>query len=70
MFCFRPGDNYHCSNTVVVLFMYCSSTVHVLKNIKNGSYDTIHIFKNDFVIVFSVFSFNNNKFNLNGSIMC
>ena len=25
--------------------------------IKNGSHDTIYIFKNDFVIVFSVFSF-------------
>ena len=38
------------------LFMHCSSTVHVFKNIKNGSHDTIHTFKNYFAIVFSVFS--------------
>ena len=52
------------------LFMHCllNSTVHVLKNIKNGSHGTIHTFKNYFVIVISVFSFNfsNNKFNSNG----
>ena len=47
------------------LFMNCSSTFHTFKNIKNGSHDTIHIFKNYFATVFSVFSFNNNKFNLN-----
>ena len=45
--------------------MYCSSTVHIFKNIKNGSHDTIHIFKNYFATMFSVFSFNNNKFNPN-----
>ena len=49
---------YHCSRTVY-------STVHVLKNIKNGSHDTIHTFKNYFITVFLVFSFNNNKSNLN-----
>ena len=38
------------------LFMHCSSTVHVFKNIKNGSHDTIHTFKNYFATVFSVFS--------------
>ena len=32
-------------------------TVYVLKNIKNRSHDTIHIFKNYFAIVLSVFSF-------------
>ena len=53
-FCFRPRDNYYCSSTVVVLFMYCSSTVHVFKNIKNGSHDTIHTFKNYFAKVFLV----------------
>ena len=52
-FCFRLGDNQH-----------CSSTVHVFKNIKNGSHDTIHTFKNYFVTVFSVFSFSNNKHSL------
>ena len=39
------------------LFMHClsvHSTVHALKNIKNGSHGTIHIFKNYFA-----------KFNLN-----
>ena len=36
--------------------------------IKNGSHDTIHIFKNYFATVFSVsiFSFNKNKINPNG----
>ena len=36
---------------------YCSCTVYVLKNIKNGSHGTIHTFKNYFVTVLSVFSF-------------
>ena len=39
---------------------HCSCTVH-------GSHDTIHIFKNYFAIMFSVFSFSKNKFNPNGS---
>ena len=42
------------------LFTYCAYTVHVLKNIKNRSHDTIHTFKNYFTTIFSVFSFNNN----------
>ena len=50
----------HCSRTV----WYCSCTVHVLKNIKNGSHDTIYTIKNYFATVFSVFS--NNKLNPNG----
>ena len=49
----------HCSRTV----QYCSCTVHVLKNIKNWSHDTIYTFKNYFATVFSVFS--NNKLNPN-----
>ena len=49
------------------LFMHCSRTVHVLKNIKNWSNGTIHIFKNYFTTVLSVFSFSNNKLNPNGS---
>ena len=49
--------------TVYTLFTHCAYTVHVLKNIKNGSHDTIYTFKNYFVTVFSVFS--NNKFNPN-----
>ena len=40
-----------------LLFMHCLCTVYVLKNIKNGSHDTIYIFKNYFATVFSVFSF-------------
>ena len=43
----------YCSRTVY----HCSCTVYLLKNIKNGSHDTIYTFKNYFVIVFSVFSF-------------
>ena len=52
-----------------VLFTYCTYTVHVLKNIKNGSHSTIYIFKNYFATVFSVFSFNNNKLNPNRPIL-
>ena len=32
-------------------------TVHVFKNIKNESHGTIHIFKNYFATMFSVFNF-------------
>ena len=48
--------------------MYYSSTVHVFKNIKNESHDTIHTFKNYFATIFSVFNFSNNKFNPNGTL--
>ena len=48
--------------TVYALFI----TIHVLKNIKNGSHDTIHTIKNYFATVLSVFSFSNNKLNPNG----
>ena len=47
------------------LFTYCSSTVHVFKNIKNRFHDTIYKFKYYFATVFSVFIFSKNKFNLN-----
>ena len=54
------------------IWIYCLRTVYhysyivyALKNIKNGSHDTIHAFKNYFATVLSVFSFNNNKFNPN-----
>ena len=47
----------------ISLFMHCSFIVHGTynyfiqkKNIKNGSHGTIHIFKNNFATVFSVFS--------------
>ena len=43
------------------IWIYClhtvhhySYTVHVLKNIKNGSHDTIYTFKNYFATIFSV----------------
>ena len=55
--------------TVAILFIYCSNTVHALKNIKNGSHGTIHTFKNYFVTVLLVFSFSNNKFNPNGPLI-
>ena len=46
------------------LFTRYRSTVHAFKNIKNGSHDTIHTFKNYFTIV--IFNFNKNKFNPKG----
>ena len=52
------------TSTVAALFI----TVHVLKNIKNRSHETIHTFKNYFAIILSIFSFSNNKFNPNGPI--
>ena len=55
--------------SVHALFITVHNTIHTLKNIKNGSYGTIHIFKNYFFIVFSVFSFSNNKFNPNGPMV-
>ena len=39
------------------LFITVHSTVHALKNIKNESHDTIYTFKNYFVTVLSIFSF-------------
>ena len=48
------------------LFMYCAYIIYAFKNIKNESHGTIHTFKNYFVTVFSIFNFNNNKFNPNG----
>ena len=61
------GDKNHYSCTVY----HCSHSIHVLKNIKNGSYGTIYTFKNYFTTVLSVFSFqfsviSNNKLNPNG----
>ena len=54
-------------HTIVhTLFIYYACTVHVFKNIKNESHDTIHTFKNYFATIFSVFNFSNNKFNPNG----
>ena len=43
--------------TIHILFIIVYSTVHALKNIKNGSHGTIHIFKIYFATVLSVFSF-------------
>ena len=44
----------HYSCTIAAMFMYCSSTVNVFKNIKNESHGTIHTFKN---YCYSTFSF-------------
>ena len=49
--------------TLYILFTHYAYTVYILKNIKNGSHDTIYTFKNYFATVFSVF--NSNKFNPN-----
>ena len=53
------------------LFKYCLTlfmgpTVTLFKFFLNGSYGTIHIFKNYFVTVFSIFSFIKNKLYPNG----
>ena len=37
-----------------LLFTYCSSTVHIFKNIKNRFHGTIYIFKNNFIKMFLV----------------
>ena len=50
------------------LFTQCSNTIHVVKNIKNGSHNTIYTFTNYFATVFSVFSFNKNKLYPNGPL--
>ena len=50
----------HCAGekiTVHALFITVHSTVHALKNIKNGSHGIIHTFKNYFATVLLVFSF-------------
>ena len=59
-----PSFSFLCTRITLfrrhyALFMYCSQDPQLLyseKNIKNGSHDTIHIFKNYFATVFSVFS--------------
>ena len=50
-----------------IMFTYCIYTIHVFKNIKNGSHGIIYIFKNYFITVFSIFSFRKNKLYSNGS---
>ena len=56
-------NKYHYSYTVLVLFTYylLDWQLFYKKNIKNKSYNTIHIFKNYFATVFLIFSFSNNK---------
>ena len=39
------------------LFTYCACTIRAFKNIKNGSHNTIHTFKNYFATMFFVFNF-------------
>ena len=55
----------HCSRTIHALFTGPTATLFRKKYIKNGSHGTIHAFKNYFAIVFSVFSFQQNKRYLN-----
>ena len=50
-------DKNYCSQIVATLFTHCNSNVHMFKNIKNKSHDTIYTFKIYFAIVFSVFNF-------------
>ena len=49
-------------NIVYIMFTYYSRTVY-------GSYNTIHIFKNYFTIIFLIFKFINNKIISNESIL-
>ena len=62
----------HVSGRQISLFMYCSRDPQPLysekKNIKNGSHNTIHTFKNYFATVFSIFSFQQNKLYPNGPL--
>ena len=51
------GKQYLLLWTVYTLFTHCAYTVYVLKNIKNGSHNTIYTFKYYFATVFSVFCF-------------
>ena len=48
------GRQYLLLWTVYTLFTHCAYTVYILKNIKNGSHDTIYTFKIYFVTVFSI----------------
>ena len=71
-FLFQP--HYLIKSTMNNARMHCSwvSQIPLFSHffIKNGSYGTIHTFKNYFAIVFSVsvFSFSKNKLNPNGPI--
>ena len=56
-----------CLHTVHALFMGLT-TILFKKKIKNGTHSIIHTFKNYFVTVFSVFSFNKNKLYPNGPV--
>ena len=51
----------HCSRTIHALFTGPTATLLKKIYIKNGSHGTIHVFKNYFTLVFSVFSFQQNK---------
>ena len=54
---FSSSSSFFQIFTVHALFMRPTATLFREKNIKNGSYGTIHTFKNYFVTLFSVFSF-------------
>ena len=44
--------NFTVTNSKFTVYMHCADTVHILKNIKNGSHGTIYTFKNYFATVF------------------
>ena len=70
-FFFFGKARFCCCFQFSVGLMYCSwdAQTSLFSNffIKNGSYGTIYTFKNYFTIVFSVFSFQQNKQYPNGS---
>ena len=57
-------DPFFCEQCTCALFMIPQTPLFIKFFIKNGSHSTIHIFKNYFTTVFSVFSFQfqQNKF--------
>ena len=61
----RPNTILKCVTPVGLLHCSWDSQTSFFSNfffiIKNGSHDTIHTFKNYFAIVFSIFSFQQNK---------
>ena len=66
---FQLGDRNYCSHSAVTVHALFR-IVHALFGhffIKNGSHGTIHIFKNYFAIIFSIFS--KNKLYPNGPLM-
>ena len=72
-FFFQPTivDFVNCEQCICVLFTVLQLTLFSNFFIKNGSHNTIYIFKNYFALMFSVsvFSFSKNKLNPNTPLM-